>query len=1387
MDKRPSHISTFSGGMDRDTNFANLPKEKYYELKNGRVVVNNYSNSFSVTPFKQPEIVHTITPLGGSTSADVIIGSILIRDGEDFQLVLFTTQNHGSTGTNLDNDRIWLATSIHGTVSTVNKYNGKLGFNIEHLIEGVSKFESSNNIKIYWWDNLNPFRYCNIKSTIAGFSPEQFENIPDTLMEQPKFIGLSNGSFKAGKVQYCYKLYNNGGSISNLSPFSGMINLTKYNEDGYNFLGAPNMSYGYIGTQDQTTLTENTGKAVTMFFDNLDSDFHKIKVYSIFYSKANIAPVIKLIADTNFNGASFTITDTDNLTGSTVITADELLFENYVPYPKTGVTKFNTLYLGNINKNNTIIPLDFRAYRSPKLTPSVTITSNGAPITYDVTSGYTAIPTTSDAIQTKASQYATTYAYQKNSEILGGEGTYIKYSFYIYQDKLNEVNPVSGSIAAQVVGMPQVFSSATSVGLSDINSEQNTSNYPLNHSFSDYNSPYISYMNGGYCRDEVYAFAIVFRNNKGQKSFPIWIADIKMPAAYELDKDHTYGTSHDYNITYYDSGTDILYYNALGIKFTLKAAAITALAPYDVQSWEIVRMPRKIEDKSIVAQGLLAGGVTVDIGGQNRLFFGYKDGTAANPCYHNALSAESTYYKFATPEYYFDANKENIVWADNDNIEIVYMNRNMALQYHDSGSSIYFTDRELYYDYQLEGSVNSKEIQLIGDIRGKEFPSFNSVQMGFYFTSDGDNGNYRNYRGSFLALKTVSSLGEYTTPVIANYTRDVSSTAYGGNTYSSRFNRNYISTTNCVNILGVVDQSAVVFGGDTYITMFDHLYMQPGYKFISGSSTFGETYLPEVRLGTSHFAIESTYNTNLRYGSFISKIEGTTLPIYDAEFISSYTQDLATYQEKAGTYSFGGTYNTVLTKDYYIYNTVYSQYPLLPNYIPLPEDFDTNTKYDARIIWSETKITGESLDSWLIFPSENKKDLDYEHGPINRLHKFKDNVFSFQTKAFSLLSINPRTALSVQDGLPIQIGSGSKLERYDYVSTKNGCYHRFGVTDSENGLYFIDGYNKKLMMYSGQNIPLSDLKGMYSYLNKETYQDVLVLDLGLKGMVSLHYDVINNDVIFSFNNSVTYSYSSKHITFNEILKSFTSINDLYKYDATPPTTDVIATKTIFIPTDRELFVSYANNELYQYDKKLSLVPITELSVVVNSEYTERKVFDNLYFDIDIYDITKNKNGNYVHTKYSIPYEQKKAAPFTINSSSHTSPTSIVGVIPSIQYYNDWQNTGEESLVIKTGWQTPSNYNLSRVEREYEFKIPGNDVIDPAGDILDIQNLWKKKTNWTAPTTDWNKLTPMFRDRMRGKYVICKIKLKAFTEDYPASSTLKTFALNYLKTLFRPSY
>ena len=74
MDKRNSHISTFSGGMDRDTNFANMPKEKYYELKNGRVVVNNYSNSLSVAPFKQPAKLIYLSDEKDGSALDIIIG-----------------------------------------------------------------------------------------------------------------------------------------------------------------------------------------------------------------------------------------------------------------------------------------------------------------------------------------------------------------------------------------------------------------------------------------------------------------------------------------------------------------------------------------------------------------------------------------------------------------------------------------------------------------------------------------------------------------------------------------------------------------------------------------------------------------------------------------------------------------------------------------------------------------------------------------------------------------------------------------------------------------------------------------------------------------------------------------------------------------------------------------------------------------------------------------------------------------------------------------------------------------------------------------------------------------------------------------------------------------
>ena len=1360
MDKRNSHISTFSGGMDRDTNFANMPKEKYYELKNGRVVVNNYSNSLSITPFKQPAKLIYLSDEKYGSADDIIIGSILVRDGENFKLTIFTTQTSVS-----NKDKIWVLNLSNNTITR--RYEGSLNFDKTHLIDGVSKYENSSNIKVYWWDNLNPFRYCNIEDAqLYTYTSSSFDNVPDFEYEQPKFISVnSSGEYKSGKVQYCYRLYKLDGTSTNISPFSGMIHLTGPNIDEESI-----SSQSYLGSPKQTTT--NTGKSVSMQIIGASGSsllFNRIIVYSIYYDTANQPPVVKKIIDTAYGTSIFSFTDTGNMPGATIVDINDVLFENFMPYPKAGVTKHNSLYLGNIKKDNFILPEEMykglRAFRFDISTNNMFLDGNSK--TISSTNDYDSIGLTNNCVLLKQAQ-RDRYKYKRNSTILGGEGKYISYEFFIKQVILD--NQTDSSI------YPGVAQDSTT-GMYDLNSSQVSKNYPSQFSFTDYNSPSINYIGAGYMRDEVYPFAIVFRNTKGQKSFPIWIADIKMPVFQDTDGKVTYSINgveyYDYNITSRETGdlTTDLYANILGIKFTIDYLSLKTINEFeDIVGWEIVRMPRKPEDRSIVAQGLMAA-----LQEYNGKYYYNKhdpDPYSASSAYMSLFSRD-TQAIFISPEFMFgtvSSKQFDIPFKNNDYIlhSYKYLNNtdgvtlgpyNFVRKFTSTNTSLVTKKVTLTSTKQLLSFTpttlpNGNEVSIHFNPNESQ-----TLDPDFYET---------NIRGSSLALLSADDLSATNGGIIGavNYCRDIDDTAYGGNTYSSRFNRSYISTMNYSNLNSSDTQSLMVLGGDTYISYFDILSKMYGY-----SPTQGVNYTDNYtkRSQSIHFIpIESTINLNLRHGYFYSKVLTGSQRNFDYWWNNTDIQ-FPVFMETAGTYysSNGGTIaGQIQTEDYYLYNTVYSQYPLYPIYTPLPENFIDTEKFDARVIYSDTKITGESIDSWLIFRPLNFKDLDYEYGPINKLIKFKDNVYCFQTKAFSVLSINPRVALTSDSGLPVQLGTGSKLERFDYLSTKYGSYHRFGSIATDTGLYFIDGLNKKLMIFVGENIPLSDLKGVYSYINKELQNNELTTDSGYDGMSFMQYDQINNDVLFNFINTNSLSYGVS-ITYNELLKAFVSINSLSSRNietipVEPPTTSIVIRdlRNSFInPTNNGLVV-FKGDMIFSYDSQYNIDSLTELSSIVNEAYTERKVFDNLYFDLDIIYPYDNKTYNHVHTL-----------------SAH----QLSECVTKIQFYNDYQNTSNITPLLKTGWQTPSGYNTSRLEREYMFQIPGNDIINPADNILDKENTYKEKTIQIPH--------PAFRDRMRGKYVICKIKLKCFEDNLPnlPNLTLKTFALNYLRTLYRISY
>ena len=117
--------------------------------------------------------------------------------------------------------------------------------------------------------------------------------------------------------------------------------------------------------------------------------------------------------------------------------------------------------------------------------------------------------------------------------------------------------------------------------------------------------------------------------------------------------------------------------------------------------------------------------------------------------------------------------------------------------------------------------------------------------------------------------------------------------------------------------------------------------------------------------------------------------------------------------------------------------------------------------WPSTVAWSDQKLTGEFQDSYSVFPVNQFRDLDYVKGPITQMFLLKDSLFALQNSGVARLSVNPRVLIKTEDGQDIQAatGTGSALERYDYVSQQFGSQHFFGRAESDNAVYFYDDSN----------------------------------------------------------------------------------------------------------------------------------------------------------------------------------------------------------------------------------------------------------------------------------------------------------------------------------------
>lgn len=558
-------IYTYSG-MNQDISNSKFDNTFYFEGMNIRVLSTNNQSSGSITNTKGNEFLleipipvinyslKTITynstilnynndeinSVSNSNDKQIIIGNCRTKNG----FVIFTTNNKGL-------DCIWFLDE--NTLIIKLLYLRNLNFNTSSPIQCLNNYENNLIDKIYWVDGKEQLRVLNINHSIDN---GDLENLIDIYMTSLNIISDINfseikieeisygGKHTSGMIQYGYSYYKLNGSESLISPISNLIPLGKSSVEGGN-------------------INEVVGTIPKIVIDNLDNRFTNLKIYAIKYTSFNELPSVSVIVDRNISGLNnFIYYDDGNILYDSSLEIIALNNSNFI-IPKHIESKNNRLFSFNYKnklfklnqiKNN----LDCRAYSFPINSLNTKVYKNIVDYdeNTDITTGDFDTITYANNIQlpnfleynhASINGNYKINKYQPNSNILGGEGYYLKYELIRTNENKNDI-------------------------------------YDYRF-FKD---------------NELYRIAIQFYNKYGIKSTPNWIADFVVTS-----------DNNDCNLNGNYAGINIYLKNEFFIWLNDSSNFLDENGNYDdfykPVGFKLLRAERNESDKTIKDQGIING------------------------------------------------------------------------------------------------------------------------------------------------------------------------------------------------------------------------------------------------------------------------------------------------------------------------------------------------------------------------------------------------------------------------------------------------------------------------------------------------------------------------------------------------------------------------------------------------------------------------------------------------------------------------------------------------------------------------------------------------------------------------------------------------------------
>ncbi len=331
---------------------------------------------------------------------------------------------------------------------------------------------------------------------------------------------------------------------------------------------------------------------------------------------------------------------------------------------------------------------------------------------------------------------------------------------------------------------------------------------------------------------------------------------------------------------------------------------------------------------------------------------------------------------------------------------------------------------------------------------------------------------------------------------------------YGGSTFKERKDTEYISIGHFSRVNkdtpNIIDVD--VFGGDIHQSAFAEKKLYSAnftfqeYIYSGDDEILGAPKLAYSPIVGRIYPVQSVVNADMRVGYHFNNYKNYPDVTIPADDPNASTVELIYEQEG----------------DDYFCPVLYSLEEKLQTYLVTGQNLLTG-EFDNRIYASQTKINGELFDSWTTFKPLDYMDVDGHYGPINKLEIFNDQVMFFQDKAFGLVSLNPQSIITDISGGEVQLGTGRGLVAFRYISNSVGAFHQWGIVKAKGAMYFFDAYHRKFFRYAKGAEPLSDLKGMSSWIYNNIVGEVLTSDnpILFQGITSV-YDQRFSEVIFTF-------------------------------------------------------------------------------------------------------------------------------------------------------------------------------------------------------------------------------------------------------------------------------